>query len=120
MTIFISGNVPSSKNSKQWTGKHLIHSKTVRNYLKQHEMDWAKGRLAFEKLCENKEFPLKISFYFKRETKRRFDYVNVAQLPLDLMVKYCWIPDDSADYVIPVFAGYEIDKTEPGVFINVL
>ena len=33
--IFIAGNVPSSKNGKRWTGKYLIHSKTVMNYIKK-------------------------------------------------------------------------------------
>ena len=35
--IFIAGNVPSSKNGKRWTGKYLIHSKTVMNYIKKTE-----------------------------------------------------------------------------------
>lgn len=118
--IFIPGNVPSSKNSKQWTGRHLIHSKTVRNYLKQYEIEWAKRRFDFEQLIVSKEFPLKLSFHFKRDSKRRFDYVNVVQLPLDLMVKYCWIPDDSSDFVIPVFDGYSLNRENPGVFIDVL
>jgi hypothetical protein len=34
MEIFISGNIPSSKNSKQFTGKYLVSSKTVKNFLK--------------------------------------------------------------------------------------
>ena len=33
MSIFIPGSVPSSKNSKRWTGKMLINSKTTMKYI---------------------------------------------------------------------------------------
>lgn len=39
-SIFIKGNIPSSKNSKQWTGKMLINSKTVRTYEKNYSFQW--------------------------------------------------------------------------------
>ena len=48
--IFIAGNVPSSKNGKRWTGKYLIHSKTVMNYIKKTKEDWIKNKENFEKL----------------------------------------------------------------------
>ena len=32
MKWFIPGNTPSSKNSRQWTGKYFITSKTVTKY----------------------------------------------------------------------------------------
>lgn len=71
-------------------------------------------------MIENKEKPFKIGFYFIRDSKRRFDYVNICQLPLDLMVKYNWIKDDNMQEVIPFFLGYEIDKERAGVIIKVL
>ena len=120
--IYISGNVPSSKNSKQWTGKMLINSKTVRNYLKEHEKEWKDKDtiLRFTELLKGKEKPYKIGFYFIRDTKRKFDYINVCQLPCDLMVKYKWIDDDNCDEIIPIFLGYKVDKENAGIEISVL
>lgn len=118
--IFIPGNVPSSKNSKQWTGKMLISSKTVRNYIKEHEKEWALYKNDFLKLVKNKPKPYKVTFYFIRDTKRKFDYINACQLPCDLMVKLGWIDDDNCDEIIPVFKGYEVNKNNPGVRIEVL
>ena len=40
--IYIKGNVPSSKNSKRWTGKMLINSKIVMEYKKNTAYDWQK------------------------------------------------------------------------------
>ena len=45
--IFIAGNVPSSKNSKVWTGKYLVHSKTVRNYISKTKQDWLSNKEKF-------------------------------------------------------------------------
>lgn len=117
--IFIPGNVPSSKNSKQWTGKMLISSKTVRNYIKEHEKDWALYKNDFQKLVKNKPKPYKVTFYFIRDTKRKFDYINALQLPCDLMVKYGWLLDDNCDEIIPIIKGYEVDKKRCGVIIDV-
>lgn len=118
--IFISGNVPSSKNSKQWTGKMLINSKTVRNYIKNHCDEWWKNTEKFKEMIKGKEKPYRIGFYFIRDSKRKFDYINAAQLPLDLMQDYDWIDDDDVNNVIPVFLGYEVDKKNPGVRIEIL
>lgn len=118
--IFISGNVPSSKNSKQWTGKMLINSKTVRNYMKNHCDEWWENIGKFKEMIKGKEKPYKVGFYFIRDSKRKFDYINVAQLPLDLMQDYDWIEDDNMENVIPIFLGYEVDKENPGVRIEIL
>ena len=125
MKIFINGNVPSSKNSKQFvtfkTGKKmLISSKTVRNYMKNHCDEWWENSSKFKEMIKGKEKPYRIRFYFIRDSKRKFDYINAAQLPLDLMQDYGWIDDDDVNSVIPVFLGYEVDKENPGVRIEIL
>ena len=117
--IFIPGNVPSSKNSKQWTGKMLISSKIVRNYVKEHEMEWQLYKKDFLKLVKNKSKPYRVTFYFIRDTKRKFDYINALQLPCDLMVKYGWLDDDNCNEIIPVIKGYEVDKSRAGVIIDI-
>ena len=118
--IFISGNVPSSKNSKQWTGRRLVNSKTVNKYKKNHCDEWYENSNKFKQLVKDKEKPYRIGFYFIRDSKRNFDYVNAAQLPLDLMQDYDWIEDDDSKNVIPVFLGYEVDKKNAGVRIEIL
>ena len=118
--IYIKGNVSSSKNSKQWTGKFLVHSKTAARYIKNTKQDYISNKENFLEMIKDKEKPYKIAFYFIRDTRRKFDYVNAAQLPLDLMQKYGWLEDDDCHNVIPVFEGYEVDKENAGVIIKIL
>lgn len=71
-------------------------------------------------MARGHENPLKIGFYFIRDSKRRFDYINVCQKVADMMVDAGWIEDDDADHFNPVFLGYEVNKHEPGVRISLL
>ena len=118
--IFIAGNVPSSKNSKVWTCKYLVHSKTVTNYIKNTKEDWINNKEKFEELVQDKEIPYKIEFTFIRNSRRRFDYINPCQTVQDLMVKYDYIQDDNCDCIIPSFGEYKYNKEESGVIIEVL
>ena len=118
--IYLKGNVPSSKNSKQWTGKKLIPSKTVENYLEQYEIQYKLYANKFKELIKNKKPPYYIGFYFIRNSKRKFDYNNLTQLPQDLMVKYKWLEDDNADYIVPIGLGYTVNKAKAGLIITVL
>lgn len=123
--IFINGNTPSSKNSKQFVtlknGKTmLLNSKTVQNYIKKSKADWIKSKNEFLKMLKGKEKPYKIELYFIRDSKRRFDYINAAQIIFDLMQEYGYIDDDDSTNVIPVFKGFEVDKARAGVEIRVL
>jgi len=120
LKIFIPGNVPSSKNSKQWTGKYLVSSKSTAKYVKASVLYWQKYQKRFLKMIEGKEKPYKIGLYFIRDSHRRFDLINAAQLPCDLMVKNEWIDDDNASEIIPVFLGFEVDKINAGIIITIL
>lgn len=123
--IFIKGNTPSSKNSKQFvtlkTGKTmLLNSKTVQKYIKNSKADWIKNKTEFLKMLKGKEKPYKIELYFIRDSKRKFDYINAAQIVFDLMQEYGYIDDDDSQNIIPVFKGFEVDKARAGVEIRVL
>lgn len=123
--ITIYGNVPSSKNSKRIVyvrGRTLVlNSKFAETYIRETAKQWDANRNNFQKLISNKSKPYKIEFQFIRETKRRFDFVNLCQLPLDLMVKYSWITDDDYTNVIPVINPEVIfDKENCGLKIKVL
>ncbi len=120
-SIYIPGDVPSSKNSKIWTGKYLVHSKTAGKYIAKIKSIFVNKKILMEftRALKKVNPPYTMSFTFIRGSKRKFDYVNMAQLPLDLMVKYEWIIDDNADYVIPVFKQYLYRKEYPGVIITI-
>ena len=123
--IFIAGNTPSSKNSKQFvtlkSGKTLlINSKTVQKYLKESKADWLINKNKFLKMLKGKEKPYRVELYFIRDTRKRFDYINAAQIVFDLMQNYGYIEDDDSQNIIPVFKGYKVDKSRAGVEIEVL
>jgi len=118
--IFIPFNVSSSKNSKQWTGKMLIHSKATRTYIKNSKQYYRDNKDKFVELTKNLPKPLHIGFYFIRNSRRKFDYINPAQTVQDLMVKYDWIEDDDTSNLVPYFIGHKLDKENPGVLIKVL
>lgn len=71
-------------------------------------------------MIEGKEKPYKIGMYFIRDSKRKSDAINLAQIICDLMVEYGWIDDDNMDEILPVFLGYETDKKNCGVKLTVL
>ena len=71
-------------------------------------------------MLKGKEKPYRIELYFIRDTKRRFDYINAAQIIFDLMQEYGYIEDDDSTNIIPVFKGFEVDKEMAGVKIEVL
>lgn len=128
--IFISGNTPSSKNSKRIititnkkTGKEttrLINSEVTEKYIKNSKADWILNKRNFLKMLVGKEKPYRIELYFIRDSKRKFDYINAAQIIFDLMQHYGYIEDDDSTNIIPVFKGFEVDKTRAGVKIEVL
>lgn len=121
-TIFIKGNVASSKNGRQWTGKYSVASKSCQKYYKISKEDWSseENKAKWMKMIAKKKAPYKVQFTFVRNSKRRFDYINPTQTVQDLMVEYGWLEDDNADYIIPSFAPYKYDKENPGVYIKVL
>jgi len=123
--IFIKGNVPSSKNSKVFTGKFFVWSKAAQKYVKDTKEQFQYYTKIFQDSCKNPEtdmvdYPLQVSFKFIRGTRHKFDYFGPAETIQDLMTRYHWIPDDNADVIKPYFEDYEYDKENPGVIITVL
>lgn len=124
---FIRGySVPSKKNSRQnfvRNGKQIsIPSKNHAEYVKMTSMQYEIFGIEFRKAVQvlGLEYPLNIEFTFIRDSKRRFDYCNACQTVEDIMVANKWIEDDSADFLIPSFGKYRIDKENPGVIIKIL
>lgn len=140
--IFIPGEVPSSKNSKEIgfiflkrgsTGKifvkrgermmpvrlNLNSSNATKRYVKNNKIIYISYRSKFKDLIKDMDTPYRVLFKFVRGTKRKFDYINAAQIVQDLMVECEWVEDDNCTQVIPFFAAYEVNKQEPGVWISV-
>lgn len=117
----IGQNVPSKKNSKIITkNKRVISSKLVQYYER-----WATPRLkeqlpTWQKMIQNKPLPLKVSFYFYRDSKRKWDFVNIVQVIADLMQKEGYLIDDDTKNFIPLYAGEEVTtKKEAGVIMTI-
>ena len=119
MKWWIPGNVPSSKNSRRWTGKYFIASKTVMKYRMDTKADYIRIAPQFKYEIAKYEFPLTITFKFVRGTRHKFDYINPCQTVQDDMVKHNWIEDDNMNFIIPKFEPYEYDKERPGVWIEI-
>jgi len=128
-SIWIPGNVPSSKNSKRIVSVKdklgnkrtlIINSKTTEAYIKATEWIWKAERKNIQAFLAGKEKPYRASFKFYRNSKRIFDYINPMQTVQDLMVRYEWIEDDNADILLPVIEPYEYSKTNPGIKITFL
>ena len=119
MKWWIPGNVPSSKNSRRWTGKFFIASKTVMKYRKETAKVYKKQAASFAKEFNKYELPVSVTFKFFRGTRHKFDYVNPLQTVQDDMVKHEWIEDDNCEFIIPSFKPYEYNKKEPGVTIEI-
>lgn len=132
---FIKGNVPSKKNSRinfVRNGKQLsLPSKKHAEYLKSTQMQYQVFGIEFRKAVEQLglSYPLIIQFTFVRGSQHDFDYCNACQTCEDIMkddykkgvlVKKGWIPDDSMKYLIPEFAPFEYDKSNPGVRIKLI
>lgn len=125
--IFINGNVPSSKNSRitsRATGRSFP-SKNSQKFIKSSKDDFENQKDEFKKLLKDKPKPYLIGFHFVRDSKRRWDFHNMVQLPLDLMTKHGWIDDDNTAEVLPmpmlIDEKYEsLNKENPGVYISVL
>ncbi len=118
--IFIPFNTPSSKNSKQWTGKFLVSNKNTQKWKKDTKKYWEENKADFLKQLEGLPKPYNIEFTFIRKSKHKFDYINPMQTVADEMVHHGWIDDDNVDEIKPFFGNYKYDKNTPGVIIKVL
>lgn len=144
--IFIRGNVPSLKNSKQVANRNgriiVTSSKTVKAYLKSFGIRSFNSRKKEVQLYKQSvftfpvkelkklfnitnKFPVKVGFYFIRDSRRKADFQNLIQLIADLLVAFDIIPDDNMDYFLPFPMEiedkfYHVDKNNAGVIMKIL
>lgn len=122
MRLEISGQTPSSKNSPTVfvRGGKIIHLPN-KLYLK-----WKKTAVAqvleqvnrYNKSLKWK-YPVDVYLFFVRDSKRIWDYNNVSQAVMDVLVSAGVIEDDDVYHCRPVFEGFSIDKHCPKVIIEI-
>lgn len=125
--IFIKGQVPSLKNSKQLfknkkTGKTFITSSALcKKYVEKTDIHYRIFKSRFLEMIKDKQKPYRIEMFFVRDKHKAFDYINVSQIVFDLMQHHEWIEKDDNRNVVPNFdRGYGYDSKLPGVIIRVL
>lgn len=120
-SFYIRGHVYSSKNSKrilhrnpkegQNTGwkynnkpvlPFIADSEAVEGYRKATWFIYKDLASLFQKRIEGSTKPLVIQFTFIRMNEQKFDFPNICQLVMDMMVYYHWIPDDDIRNILPV------------------
>lgn len=124
--VFVPGNVPSSKNSRQTnmkTGRSFV-SKTVARYYKSTEEFFLLGRNAWRRRWDTLSKPWPIYFHFVRGSRHKFDWINPAQTIQDRLTKFDWIDDDNTSVMIPfpLLVDGEwstINLDEPGCWIYI-
>lgn len=122
--FFIPLNTPSSKNSRQWTGKYFIVSKTVKKWREKTAVHWMKEKRGFINALKGKQKPYRIGFHFVRNSRRKYDWANPLQTITDEMVKYGWIDDDNIFEIVPFpyvkNGGYTtLNPKHAGVYIKI-
>ena len=121
--ITITGEIHSSKNSRRIfrSAGRVIVSKSAASKADESSFAWQliAQRDEWFFMTDGCAYPLRVVFQFRRKTRGRFDYINISQGILDAMTAAGYIPDDNADYVIPVFLPYAVDKNNPGCDITI-
>lgn len=138
--VFVPFNTPSLKNSKMYTKRGVFPSSSVKKYLqslgvkkyscsrgtfenyKTRPNLFGKAVRSMKEILSLGEPPHKIGLFFIRNSKRRFDFINAAQIICDLLTAHGVIEDDNMDYLIPFPVEidgkwYGIDKDRPGCTI---
>lgn len=100
--------------------KTVVEYKTRPNLFRLHTEAYIKANFDF-----SKGEPLELGIHFVRNSKHKFDFVNICQVIFDLLTAHGIIPDDNMDCMIPIPVKinnlwYSYDKTSPGVYLEVL
>lgn len=135
--IFISGNVPSQKNSEQiyWKkmdkhtdmkircfnqyGKQVVpfisKSDIVQEYRKATKEQFMTLKSNWQDLTNGSVMPYRVEMIFIRDTKRIYDHHNAIQVIADSMEYYGWIPEDDTKNLL-IYPP--LDRTKPVEIIN--
>lgn len=114
--ITLYGNTPSKKSGqvilrRGGKGRPFVRPNNRYQLWKQANALTLKHKIA--SLKGNLEFPCFLLFFFYRQRKNRFDYVNVIQSVQDFLVEEKLFPDDSTEFMLPFPMGYKKEKKNP-------
>lgn len=118
--FFISGQTPSTKNGRIWTGTYFIVSKATSKWRRETKQEWKTQKQDFLNEIRGLKRPYFIHMTFIRNRDNAWDFLNIGQGVLDEMVHHQWINDDNIHEIIPVFGKPSINRIKPGVIIRVL
>lgn len=106
-----------AKNDRALTSERsiLFQLKDAKNI-----REWDRMSAPFDGSQGILKLPLFVKFKYFRPDHSRFDYMNATAILADCMVKACYLVDDSARYLLPVYAPYEIDAKDPRVEITIV
>ena len=117
--LTIPGNTPSKKTGQQI----CFNKKTGARFIKYNDKykQWFKDNPLEGIPCvSDEECPVNVKMYFVRDSRRIFDYNNVSQSVMDLLKDRAVIPDDNAYVCKPVYIGFEVDKENPRVDVEIV
>ncbi len=112
--ITITGQTPSHKNSKQWTGKKLINNKLYLRWRRGAEIE------VLQQCPEAYKDGLEVSMRFFVKDKRPRDLDNMMASVMDVLVAASAIRDDNCFVVYAVrgvFGG--IDRLNPRAEVKI-
>jgi len=116
--ININGEIHSSKNSRRVfrSGQRVIVAKSKAAKQDEENIHWQLVEQApyWECMKAGKAYPFYVCFFFRRQTRARWDFANLVQGIADAMVKAEYIPDDDVSHFIPVYMPHTIDRRNPG------
>lgn len=96
----------------------LNSSKRVQEYREQITPNFLQVTPLWRAMAQGMSYPYYIGYYFIRDAHRSWDYINGAQIIMDLMTEFKWWDDDNILFAMPDFLGYHIAKTNPGCIIT--
>lgn len=97
----------------KWVGDSFMEFNDALKY------EWGGGqRMWFQYVVAMLDSPIYVELTFIRESKHKFDYINLCQTILDEMVTHDWITDDNADNIKPYFGDFIYDPEHPGTIIK--
>lgn len=121
-TIFIPGQTPSKKNSKQ-----IVLPGDGRRRVVSSEFYTTWEKEALLRLRQNElvgypwKYPLRVGFHYVRKGRHRFDWNNLDQAVADILVKAGIIKDDSMNHIYPNGdLSWEVskEKERQGVYVT--
>lgn len=130
--IFIPGNAISKKNHKVISrfayGKNkgkpfLRNTDTYLNWAEETKYYINLNRTNFKKQLADLPKPYILGIHFVRKTKQAFDFNNLSQGIMDVLVSQQILSDDNLDEVFPIpiiknGRFYSVNKLMPGIYLQ--